>query len=372
MPSWSSFDPEADRKLVRGLNEGDRDALAMLYDSYGERLYDYSMSLAQEPKAAADLVHDSFIDAYRRAPRMRDRMQLRSWLYGAVRRRCMQRARGRGLYWDWSGEPDTTGELAPQDARALLEAAMERLDFADQEVLLLSARHGLAAGEVAAVTGVSIRRAAVRTARARSRAGATVTAAMEVRSRACAGSAAGPFRGRGLNDLDQLFESAEKSPEEAPGKSPEDATEDAVCVHAEGCRECRARGGVSVAALLTVPPAPVLPATLRHRVMHTGTDVELAGYRADIAARGGALTAEGMPRQPDVASPVARRWIFTGGGMAGALATALVAILLIGPGLPTLDLALPRWPMQPVGPEKKAPSGHSAKHSSGPRTSRGG
>ncbi len=127
-----------------------------------------------------------------------------------------------------------------------------------------------------------------------------------------------------------------------------------------------------MAALLTVPPAPVLPAALRHRVMHTGTDAELAGYRADIAARGGALTAEGMPRQPDVASPVARRWIFTGGAVAGALATALVAILLIGPGLSTLDLALPRWPMQLVGPEKKAPSGHSAKHSSGPRTSRGG
>src|SRR5437879_1243523 len=72
MPSWSSFDPEADRKLVRGLNEGDRDALAMLYDTYGERLYDYSMSLAQESKAAADLVHDSFIDAYRSAPRRRD------------------------------------------------------------------------------------------------------------------------------------------------------------------------------------------------------------------------------------------------------------------------------------------------------------
>lgn len=127
-----------------------------------------------------------------------------------------------------------------------------------------------------------------------------------------------------------------------------------------------------MAALLAVPPAPVLPAALRHRVMHTGTDAELAGYRADIAARGGALTAEGMPRQPDVASPVARRWIFTGGGVAGALATALVGVLLIGPGLSTLDLALPRWPMQPVGPEKTVPSVHSAKHSSGPRTSRGG
>jgi hypothetical protein len=100
---------------------------------------------------------------------------------------------------------------------------------------------------------------------------------------------------------------------------------------------------MSVAALLKVPPAPVVPAGLRHRVMHTGTDSELAGYRADIAARGGHLNPDGMPRQPDVPSPIARRWIFTAGGVAGALVSAMVAAFIMGPSLPNSEI---EWPWQ--------------------------
>ncbi|NEA23193.1 hypothetical protein G3I70_11905, partial [Actinomadura bangladeshensis] len=65
--------------------------------------------------------------------------------------------------------------------------------------------------------------------------------------------------------------------------------------HVADCLDCLRRGRVSPDALLRRAPAPVLPAALRHRVMHTATDPELAGYRADIAARGGALTPSGLP-----------------------------------------------------------------------------
>lgn len=71
---------------------------------------------------------------------------------------------------------------------------------------------------------------------------------------------------------------------------------------------------MTAAALLRRAPAPILPAALRHRVMHTATDPELAGYRADIAARGGTLTPSDLPSQPDVPSPFTRRWMFTGEG----------------------------------------------------------
>ena len=101
MSRWSLFDPDADRRLVRGLNEGDEDTLIALYDAYAERLYDYCKSLIGDSKIAADTVHDCLIDACRRAPRMRDRMRLRAWLYGAARRRCLQRGRTGGLHWEW-------------------------------------------------------------------------------------------------------------------------------------------------------------------------------------------------------------------------------------------------------------------------------
>jgi len=97
---------------------------------------------------------------------------------------------------------------------------------------------------------------------------------------------------------------------------------------------------VPLPVLLEAPPAPVPPAALRHRVLHTGTDPELAGYRADISGKGGNLTPEGIPRQPDVPSPLGRRWLVAGTGMVTTFLVALVTSLLLpGLGRP------PLWPL---------------------------
>jgi len=247
MARWSRFAPDADRRLVKGLHDGDDDVLATLYDVYAERLYDYCMALLDDSRAAADVVHDTFIDAARRAPRMRDRGKLRPWLYAAARRRCMQRK--------LQLEPAAGDPLAS-------------LDFLQRESLFLALRHDLTGEDLAMTLGVSLRRSEARLKRAQ----------------------------------DQVPEAED---------------------------------------FLGTAPAPVLPAALRHRVQHTGTDSELAGYRTEIAARGGALTPDGMPRQPDAPSHLARRWAFTSGGLLTALATALVILALMDPNLPVPDI---QWP----------------------------
>jgi RNA polymerase sigma factor (sigma-70 family) len=342
MVNWSPFDPEIDRRLVTGLNEGDEDTLATLYDIYVERLYDYCTSMTQEPKAAADIVHDIFIDASRRAPRMRNRARLRSWLYAAARRRCLLRTRGRGLYWDWSGETatgvDPDSGLPLSEVRSVLEGMLERLDFSDQETLLLALRHGVTGDDLAAVFGVPVRRANAQAARAWSLAESAVAAEVLSRRRRCVtGQRPGAQVLDGQDSLDE------------------------VAAHATECPDCRGYGGLSASALFEVPPAPVVPAGLRHRVMHTGTDPELAGYRVDIAARGGHLNPDGVPRQPDVPSPIARRWIFTGGGVMGALVSLTVAAFIIGPGLPNSEIV---WPWH--GPSTQGGSPSKGHPSSGP------
>ncbi|WP_019631716.1 RNA polymerase sigma factor [Actinomadura atramentaria] len=293
MPRWSPFDAAADRRLVHGLHEGDERALGDLYDAYAERVYDYARSLTGDDRAAADVVHDTFVDACRRAPRLRGRVGLGAWLYGAARRRCLQRVRG--------GEP-TIGETALGDADGA-PAVLADLTPADRELVLLADRHGLGPADAAAVTGLGVRRVRTRTDRARLR-------------------------------LD-----AAEEPE------PEDAGS-TVAVAAARTPD----------AGLAAPP-PVLPAALRHRVMHTATDPELAGYRADIAARGGVLTPAGMPTQPDQTSPFTRRWLFAGGGMAGVLVTAVVAVLLIGPGGMGTTLYWPPGRDRHAPPTSAGPSG---------------
>ena len=318
MSQWSTVDQEADRRLVEGLNDGDEDALALLYDRYAGRLYDYAAAMSPETKSAADIVHDALIDASRRAPRMRNRLGLRPWLYGAVRRRCLQRARSQGLHWEWDGD-----EVA---ARPVLEGMLARLDFTEQELLLLSVRHGLTGQELGTVTGLPPRRSGSRAGKMRARAEIAATAEVEAECRRCAlGTDLDVVEEPVLDSLERILEADTDGP-------------DLIAEHVVSCGACQSRARLTAVTLLAEPPPALLPKTLRHRFMHTGTDPELAGYRADIAARGGALTPDGMPRQPDVPSRTARRWIFTGGGAVGAAVTALVAAVIISPWLPGLYL----------------------------------
>ncbi|GLZ14128.1 hypothetical protein Acsp04_43630 [Actinomadura sp. NBRC 104425] len=356
---------------MQGLNGGDRTSLAALYDAYAERLFDYCLSMTGEKKTAVDIVHDTFIDAWRRAPRMRDQMRLGSWLYAAARRRCLQRGRARHLHWeagpdfadalpaDCTADAESRPEPPPAaELSALLERSLARLDASDQELLLLSVRHGLRPADIGAALGLSARRAAARTGRARSLLCAAYEAEQAVYARCCpgagrAGDAAATRRHGGRPRRAVGVLTARRSSAAVASHARDDGDGRA---HHEDCPACRRRRRVEVGALLVHAPSPVLPAALRHRVMHTATDPELAGYRIDIAARGGTLTPDGMPSQPDVPSPYTRRWLFAGGGMAGALVTALVAALLIGPGLPPSTISWPPFrthPQPAVTPDRQ-------------------
>ncbi|MFB4304763.1 RNA polymerase sigma factor [Actinomadura sp. GTD37] len=376
MPRLSTSARSADRELVKGLNEGDEAALAALYDEYAERLYDYALSMSGDRKAAADIVHDTFIDACRRAPRMRDHLHLGPWLYGAARRRCVRRGRAKVLFWDRAAEfadapfldraeDDDLGlEWPPADElHDLLREALARLEPADQEVMLLAFRHGLRPARLGTTLGLSARRAALRVRKGRAELEVALQSAIGDAERACAAALPAAQEGPESSAVAVLAARAPVKEEAAPAvparpakglsrllcrrddASPADTRTER---HVAGCRECLRRGGVSPAALLRRAPAPVLPAALRHRVMHTATDPELAGYRADIAARGGALTPAGLPIQPDVPSPFTRRWLFTVGGMAGALVAAVVAVLVMGPGIGGGTLS---WPPFGTGPQ---------------------
>lgn len=394
MPRLSTSAPTADRTLVKGLNEGDEAALAALYDEYGERLYDYALSMSGDGKASADIVHDAFIDACRRAPRMRDHLYLSSWLYGAARRRCIRRGRPKVLFWDRDGEFSDTpfldraedGDPAPDRPRSdelhdLLRASLSRLEPVDQEVMLLTHRHGLRPARLGATLGLSARRAAARVRRARAQLDAALQREIGRAGRACAAAArtAGESRSAAIP---VLAARAPDRPEEPPPAEPVKGpwwrarrrgevspVDPETELHAAGCDDCRARAGVTAAALLRRAPAPVLPAALRHRVMHTATDPELAGYRADIAARGGTLTPSGLPSQPDVPSAFTRRWLFTGGGMVGALAAALAIAVVMGPGIGGGTLSWPPFRTHPapsITQERPEGQGHGRQAPQGP------
>jgi RNA polymerase sigma factor (sigma-70 family) len=370
MARWSPSDPHTDRTLVEGLHEGNTTALTTLYDTYAARLYDYCLSVVGETAIAVDIVHDVMIDACHRAPRLRTRARLRSWLYGAARRRCLQRGRAGGLHWNehWrvstpggANEPGgTDSSLSRAELRELLDAVLARLEFADQETLLLALRHDLTGPDLAAMLGVSGRRAGSCTARARSRALVAVAAEQQVFTRRCAEKEQRGTRAREVAEaeVELAGHAARRSAGRAVSAAPVDAADATLTAHTATCPACRRRDQLTVAALLESAPTPTPPASLRHRVLHTGADPELAGYRSDIAGRGGSLTPDGLPRQPDVPTSTNRRWTFLAGGIIGALVTALIAAVIIGPVMGRSDLY---WSFRPhLEPSTAWPEGPPA------------
>lgn len=120
-------------------------AVALLFDRYAARLYDYATVVLGE-SAAAEIVHDVLIDAVCRAPRLRDHTYLAVWLYGAVRRKLGSRFARRSRTGRHSSQRPVPVQDDPQPARAPLSTGQ-------RELLLLAGRHSLTLQQLAALLG---------------------------------------------------------------------------------------------------------------------------------------------------------------------------------------------------------------------------
>lgn len=86
--------PRTDAELVRDVAEGRREALGELYDRFAPRLLGVAQRLLRSRGEAEDLVHDVFIEAWRRAGSYEPaRASVASWLLLLVRSRALDRLR---------------------------------------------------------------------------------------------------------------------------------------------------------------------------------------------------------------------------------------------------------------------------------------
>ncbi len=163
-----------DSEVVAAIVAGDPAGLAEAYDRYAGPLYVFCQAMLREPADAADVVQDTFVIAAPRMSALRDPDRLRPWLYTVARNECLRRLRVRSLQAPLEEAPDVTDEAADVAAdmekaelRALVRQALPGVAPAEQEVLDLQLRHGLAGSEVASVLGVSRNHAHALMSRAR-------------------------------------------------------------------------------------------------------------------------------------------------------------------------------------------------------------
>jgi RNA polymerase sigma-70 factor (ECF subfamily) len=147
-----------DQSLIEALVRGERAALALLYDRYSGLLYTVAYKILGERREAEDLVHDVFLEAWRRASDFdAARGSVRAWLVMRLRSRALDRKKSAGYSRvDSHGAvPDPPGEEVPLEDpflapdRTAVRRALALLPEDQRIVLTLSYYEGLSCSMIA-------------------------------------------------------------------------------------------------------------------------------------------------------------------------------------------------------------------------------
>ena len=151
-----------DADLVRRALDGDRSAVAEIYDRYADHIYSFCRSRLRNDADAADATQDTFVRASTRLDQLQNPSKLRSWLFAIARNQIVASGRataratgGDGMELIASEDDELDADLLRVEAASQLWDASAGLSERDQEVLELHVRHGLSGTELADALGVS-------------------------------------------------------------------------------------------------------------------------------------------------------------------------------------------------------------------------
>jgi DNA-directed RNA polymerase specialized sigma24 family protein len=150
---------QSDADFVLQARAGNREALAAIYDRYGDRVYDLCSSVLRDADAAFDAMVDTFVLAALELYRLRRPDKLEPWLFALAREQLLARKIPIGV--DQHAEFDgPTGAATAVGAGAIVWEAVSWLPPRDRILLELHARQPLDQRALARALGVSITHAA--------------------------------------------------------------------------------------------------------------------------------------------------------------------------------------------------------------------
>jgi RNA polymerase sigma-70 factor (ECF subfamily) len=151
-----------DEELIKAMASGDREALAILYRRHGPWIAARLAGSISSRDLAEEALQDTFVAAWRSAPKYRGEGTVAAWLWGIARRRLVSLARRehRAFTRLWEPELDTTeltseanyeanrvrqaaGRLPPDQRRAI-----EAVFFDGRPVREVATEEGVAEGTI--------------------------------------------------------------------------------------------------------------------------------------------------------------------------------------------------------------------------------
>jgi RNA polymerase sigma-70 factor (ECF subfamily) len=171
-------DPDAAR--VAQMATGSTEALAALYDSHATPMFALAQRMLGDRRDAEDLVHDVFLEAWRRSSAYDPaRGSVRSWLLVRVRSRALDRRRALEVARRHaSGEAALAESILPRHpelelisnlTRARARQAIDTLPEGEREIMRMACLEELTIREIAARCGLPVSTVNWRLSRAKAR-----------------------------------------------------------------------------------------------------------------------------------------------------------------------------------------------------------
>lgn len=155
------METQTDREhhLLRKIAKGDKKALAILYEQYGESILNYLDGLLQDMQLAEEVLQDVMLAVWHKASGFRGDSKVRTWLFSIARNRAINAIRGRKLILvPFNAEifNEDNNVIMQFELNSALEQAFEQLCSRQREVLELKFYHGLKMGEIAEVLDIPL------------------------------------------------------------------------------------------------------------------------------------------------------------------------------------------------------------------------
>lgn len=153
-----AFDSDEDVKLLASMCQGERDALASLYDRYSTLLLAVATRILGERREAEDLVHDVLLEVWRHAGDYDvARGTVRAWILIRLRSRALDRKKSVGATRVISVDPERLHQERDYSAedpafgpdRTAVRRALAALPEEQRTVLELGYFEGLSSSEIA-------------------------------------------------------------------------------------------------------------------------------------------------------------------------------------------------------------------------------
>ena len=159
---------QTDEALLAAARAGERPAIETLLERYQGRVFGFGLRMCGDTEDAKDVLQDTLLAAARTVGDFRGDASVSTWLYTIARSFCIKKRRrskfapdeevplDRATLGLRSPAPGPEDQAAGDEVKHALAAALEALDPASREVMILRDIEGLTAPEVAAVTGASV------------------------------------------------------------------------------------------------------------------------------------------------------------------------------------------------------------------------